>query len=329
MIKIGLVGAGIMGISHHLAYQQMSGIQIVAVCDLDEEKAKKVASKWQANLYSTMEEMLDKESLDAVDICLPMNLHRNAVEQAAARGKHVFCEKPIAPSVEDAEAMIDACKQANVTFMVGHVVRFFPEYTKAWEMLQSGRIGKPAVIRTVRSGAFPIWTPWYADYDKSGGPLLDLAIHDFDFLRWCFGPVKRVFSRSLTGKREALDHTLTLLRFESGAMAHVEASWGYPQGSPFQTSLEIAGTKGLVQFNKDDSHAIVKFGGSQEQNRVPDSPLAKSPYALELEHFVECIRNGSKPLTSGEEALASLRVALAAVESVKTGQPVELEGERI
>lgn len=326
MLKIGLIGAGVMGNTHNRAYQQISGVQLTAVCDLDADKAHQIAQDWQASVYSSMKEMLDREELDAVDICLPMHLHRHAVEIAAARGKHVFCEKPIAPSAADAEAMIEACKRANVVFMVGHVVRFFPEYAKAWEIVQSGRLGEPAVIRTVRSGAFPIWNPLYADYDKSGGPLLDLAIHDFDYLRWCFGPVKRVFSRSLSGKCEQLDHTLTLLRFESGAMAHVEASWGYPQGSPFQTSMEIAGTKGILQFDKGQSYPIMKFGGSREQNQVPESPLAKSAYVLELEHFVRCIQTGATPLTSGEEALASLRVALAAAESVKTGQPVEWGG---
>ncbi|WP_028547963.1 Gfo/Idh/MocA family protein [Paenibacillus sp. UNC451MF] len=327
MIRIGLVGAGTMGNTHNRAYRQVNGASITAVCDIDEEKAGRIAQGWDVPVYASLEEMLASGKVDAVDICLPTDLHRQAVELAASYGKHVFCEKPISTTEDDARAMIEACRQAGVTLMVGHVVRFFPEYRAARQQLLSGKLGKPGVVRTIRSGAFPVWMPWYSDYSRSGGPLLDLAIHDFDFLRWCFGPVRRVFSRQTTAER--LDHTLTLVRFESGVMAHVEASWAYPPGSPFQTAIEIAGTKGLVQFDKEKSYSVVKFGGTKEQTAVPDSPLEKSPYALELEHFVECIVNRTEPLTSGEEALSSLRIGLAAMESVRTQQSIEMENERI
>jgi predicted dehydrogenase len=270
--------------------------------------------------------MLRDGQFDAVDICLPTDLHRWAVELAAAHGKPVFCEKPIALTEEDASAMIDACKKAGVTLMVGHVVRFFPEYRAAREQVLSGKLGKPGVVRTIRSGAFPVWSGWFGDEARSGGPLLDLAIHDFDYLRWCFGPVQRVFSRTLTTKREGMEHTLTLLRFASGVMAHVEASWAYPQGSPFQTSIEIAGSEGLILFDKNKSGSVVQYGGPRKQTGVPESPLLKSPYALELEHFITCVKEQKQPLTSGEEALASLRVGLAAYQSARTRLPVELEG---
>ncbi|MDF2962622.1 MAG: oxidoreductase domain protein [Paenibacillus sp.] len=325
MFTIGLVGAGTMGNTHSRAYRQITDARITAVCDIDADKANRLASEWEATAFTSIEDMLKNGQFDAVDICLPTDLHRQAVELAASYGKHVFCEKPIALTVEDSEAMIHACKKAGVTLMVGHVVRFFPEYRAAREQLLSGRLGNPAVVRTIRSGAFPVWSDWFKDDSRSGGPLLDLAIHDFDYLRWCFGPVRRVFSRTLTAKREGMEHTLTLLRFESGVMAHAEASWAYPHGSPFQTSLEITGTKGLVLFDKDKSNSIVKYGGPQNQSGVPDSPLAKSPYALELEHFIECVKHKKEPLTSGEEALASLKVGLAAVRSAELNLPVEME----
>jgi UDP-N-acetylglucosamine 3-dehydrogenase len=324
MIKIGLVGAGFMGQTHHKAYRQFEGAAVTAVCDLDAEKAMKLAGDWNAEIFTSLETMLEQSDIDAVDVCLPTDLHRWAVERAAAHGKHVFCEKPIAASEEDAEAMIQACRAAEVIFMVGHVVRFDPQYRAARQQLLAGRLGTPGVVRTVRSGAFPAWSPWFADYARSGGPLIDLAIHDFDFLHWCFGPVRRVFSRQVT--REQFDHTLTLLRFESGVMAHVEASWAYPQGAPFQTSIEIAGTKGLVQFDRGAAATIVQFGGAK--GVAAESPTFKSPYALELEHFVECIRNGAVPLTSGEEALEALRIGLAAAASALRQKPVEMGAGR-
>jgi UDP-N-acetylglucosamine 3-dehydrogenase len=325
MFAIGLIGAGTMGNTHSRAYRQIRDARITAVCDIDAEKANRLAAQWDARVFATLEDMLRDGQFDAVDICLPTDLHREAVEIAAAYGKPVFCEKPIALTEEDASAMIEACKKAGVILMVGHVVRFFPEYRAAREQVLSGKLGKTGVVRTIRSGAFPTWSNWFGEDSRSGGPLLDLAIHDFDYLRWCFGPVRRVFSRILTTKREGMEHTLTLLRFESGVMAHVEASWAYPQGSPFQTSIEISGTDGLILFDKEKSNSIVQYGGTQQSSGVPDSPLAKSPYALELEHFITCVKQQTEPLTSGEEALASLRIGLAAYRSAQTQMPVQLE----
>lgn len=327
MLKVGLVGAGTMGKTHHRAYRQLTDVRISAVCDLDAEKAGSIAGEWNADTYVSLEEMLKQADLDAVDICLPTDLHRQAAELAASYGKHIFCEKPIALTVEDAEAMIEACKKANVTLMVGHVVRFFPEYRSARDQLQSGRLGAPGVVRTVRSGSFPRWSGWFNDYSRSGGPIIDLAIHDIDYLRWCFGPVRHVFSRTLSGKKDNFDHSLTLIRFASGVIAHVEASWAYPPGAPFLTSLEIAGSKGLVLYDKDKSNSIVQYGGSAAAAGAADSPLARSPYALELEHFIHCVRNKEVPLTSGEEALASLKVGLAAVRSAQINRPVNVEEE--
>lgn len=329
MLNIGLIGAGTMGNTHNRAYKQLTDTNIAAVCDIDESKAVRIAEQWGAKVYTSVEDMLNDAKIDAVDICLPTDMHRSVTEMAAARGIHVFCEKPIAVTEADAEAMIEACRAAGVMLMVGHVVRFFPEYRLAREQLLAGKFGKPGVIRSIRSGAFPIWSSWFKDYSRSGGPLIDLAIHDFDYLRWCFGPVRRVFSRTLGKQEEGLDHALTVLRFESGVIAHVEASWAYPQGAPFQTSLEIAGTDALALYDRQSSFSVVKFGGTKEQNMVPESPLARSPYALELQHFADCIRTGETPLTSGEEALASLQVSIAAVESSRTNRVVELKAVKI
>jgi UDP-N-acetylglucosamine 3-dehydrogenase len=325
MFTVGLVGAGTMGNTHSRAYRQIPGARITAVCDIDEGKANKLASAWDAPVFASLEAMLKGGSFDAVDVCLPTDLHREAVELAAAYGKHVFCEKPIALTEEDASAMIEACKKAGVTLMVGHVVRFFPEYLAARRQVLSGKLGNLGVVRTIRSGAFPAWSEWFKDESRSGGPLLDLAIHDFDYLRWTFGPVKRVFSRTLTDKMDGKEHSLTVLRFESGVMAHVEASWAYPQGAPFQTSIEITGSKGMALFDKGQSNSIVHYGKPNKQYGAPDSPLEKSPYALELEHFIDCVKNNKEPLTSGEESLESLRIGLAAFRSARTKLPVELE----
>src|SRR5690606_8031401 len=131
---------------------------------------------------------------------------------AAAAGKHVFCEKPISISIEDAKAMVEACEKAGVTLMVGHVLRFFPEYDAARDAVAGGRLGDPKVIRATRASAFPTWGSdnWFADESRSGGPIVDLIIHDIDWIRWTFGEVQRVYAKRTER------YALVTLRLESG-----------------------------------------------------------------------------------------------------------------
>jgi len=322
VFNIGLVGTGFMGRTHSAAFEQIPGARISAICSRNPDSARPLADQWGAAVYASLEEMLDKEPLDAIDICLPTHLHREAAELAAAAGKHVFCEKPIAASTEDAMAMITACRQAGVVLMIGHVTRFNPEYAAAKQQLLDGALGKPGVLRTSRVSEFPSWAAWYSNYGNEG-TLIDLAIHDFDFLRWCLGPVKRVFTHQVSA--EKFDHSLTILRFASGAMAHVEASWAYPAGTAIQVSLEIAGSNGLALFDRQKAYPIQAWHQDGGGRAALASPLARNHYVRELEHFLDCIQHRKKPLTSGEEALEALRISLAAVRSARSGQPVELE----
>ena len=322
MFNIGLVGAGFMGRTHSAAFEQIPGARISAICSRNPDNARPLADQWGAQVYDSLGEMLEKEALDAVDICLPTHLHRETTELAAAAGKHVFCEKPIAATEEDALAMIAACRQAGVVLMIGHVARFNPEYAAARQQLLDGALGKPGVVRTSRVSEFPSWAAWYSDYGNSG-TLIDLAIHDFDFLRWCLGPVKRVFTHQVSA--EKFDHSLTILRFASGAMAHVEASWAYPAGTTIQVSLEIAGSHGLALFDRQKAYPIHTYHQDGGGRAVPDNPAARNHYVRELEHFLDCILHRKEPLTTGEEALESLLISLAAVQSAQSGQPVELE----
>lgn len=333
MIKVGMIGAGVMGGVHAAAYGRVSNAQLTTICDLRPEKAQKLAGPG-VKVVTDYHEILQDPEIDVVDVCLPTYLHKEVVLAAAAAGKHVFCEKPIALSVEDAEVMVQACKQAGVKLGIGQVVRFFPDYAKAKDLLASGRIGEPKVVRTSRGGAFPIWPEdkWYADYSKSGGPIVDLIIHDFDWLLWLFGPVKRVFAKSVSKQeqvgQEPLAHALVTLRFENGIIAHLEGSWAQPQGTPFSTSFEIAGTKGLYEYSKEQAMPLVlrTAQGEERAKSVPESPLALEPYTAQLKAFMEAIIHDSDVPVPGQEAINALQVALAACQSAKTGEVVWLGG---
>lgn len=335
MIKVGLIGAGTMGRVHSAAYGRLANAQLTTICDLRPEKAQKLAGPG-VKVVTDYREILEDPEIDVVDVCLPTYLHKEVVLEAAAAGKHVFCEKPIALSVEDAEDMVKACEQANVKLGVGQVVRFFPDYAKVRDLLATGRIGDPKVIRTSRGGSFPRWSEdnWYGDYTKSGGPIVDLIIHDFDWLLWLFGPVKRVFAKSV-GKQETpdgelLDHALVTLRFENGIIAHLEGSWAQPVGTPFSTSFEIAGTKGLYEYSKEQATPLLlrTAQGEEMAQFVPESPLALEPYTAQLKAFIEAVVEDTAVPVPGQEAIVALEVALAARRAAETGEVVWLGGEQ-
>src|SRR5829696_6058977 len=189
-MRVGLVGAGFVGGVHLNAY---AGIPEV-------------------------------EDVEVVDICLPTAFHSDLAVRAAGEARHVILEKPIARTIEDAQEILDSFCGDGPRLFVGHVVRFFPEYVGIKEKIDAGDLGTVGVVRTSRRSPFLLgWNDWYADWRVSGGVLLDLVIHDFDFLRWALGEVERVYARGVLGREyNRLDYVLATLRFESGAIAHVE-----------------------------------------------------------------------------------------------------------
>ena len=325
-MKVGLVGAGFMGSVHLAAYANMPGVEVVGVADAGEEAAAAGAASVGARAYPSYEALVEAESVDVIDACLPTALHRDLAVRVAGDGMHLFLEKPIARTLEDAGEILSAFEESEGRLFVGHVVRFFPEYVGVKAMIEGGDLGTVGVARTSRRSPFLRgWNDWYADWRQSGGVLVDLVIHDFDFLRWCFGEVERVYARGVMGREyNRLDYALTTLRFEGGAIAHVEGHWGYP--APFEYSLEIAGSKGLVTADSTDSPPLQLLRGPESAGEPPGVAAGKSPYQAELEHFVRCLETGEEPVVDGRDAREALRVSLAAIESIGTGKPVALGG---
>lgn len=329
MVKVALIGCGTMGRVHCGGYKKISGVQLVAVCDLDSAKMEALNLEDSTRRYLSFEEMMAQEEFDILDICLPTYLHKEYAVQAMRAKKHVFCEKPIALTNEDAQAMIDCARENDVKFSVGQVLRFFPMYANAAQQAKMGRLGVPRLIRTTRNQGFPQWSwqNWYQDYGKSGGPIVDLAIHDIDWIIGSFGRVKRVYAKAFCGKVEQQDHCMITLRLENGAIAHVEASWAYPKGSVFRTTFEIVGTNAQIEYDSVANapiHYQTFADGAHQDTYLSPVHGTLEPYCAELLAFVQSVENGTPLLVTGEEAAETLRVALAALESAQTGEPIEL-----
>jgi UDP-N-acetylglucosamine 3-dehydrogenase len=323
-MKVGVIGAGFIGAIHLDAYANMPEVEVLGVADARPESATAGAAIVGAHAYPSYEELVAAEEVDVVDVCLPTAYHRELALKAARQGKHVILEKPIARTLEDAEAIVEAFSSTHQRLFVGHVVRFFPEYQRIKAMMDEGDLGTVGIVRTSRRSPFLRgWNDWYADWRMSGGVLLDMVIHDFDFLRWTLGEVERLYARGVLGREyNRLDYALVTLRFAGGAIAHVEGHWGYP--GAFNYSIEVAGSRALVVADSTEPGSVQLLGGTTGPGESPDVITGKSPYQSELEHFIHCIATGEESLVWPDDAYEALRIGLAATESVVTGKPVTL-----
>jgi len=309
-----------MGNVHARQYRKMKEVELGHV-ERNTQRSDKFVDKWEGETFEAFDALL--EWADVVDICLPTDIHKEFALKAIQAGKPVFLEKPVANNLAEATEIVEAAEAAKVPLMVGHVVRFFPEFALGRQMVLNGSVGKPAAIRTRRGGPTPKGSSgWFMDHSRSGGVLVDLAIHDFDWLRWTFGEVKFLYSRSLGAQTgTGPDYALTTLTFKTGAVAHVESTWMDPGG--FRTYFDIAGSEGLLEFDSRKTPALRTSTDGATAFDPSTAPL-EDPYYLELNGFLNAVRAGAEVPVTGRDALESLRLSLAAVESAKTGKVIYL-----
>lgn len=329
-MRVGIVGAGFMGTTHAAGWAETDA-EIVGFAAETATEAEPLALAYGARVFPELQALID--AVDVVDVCTPTHLHHPIVLQAAAAGKHIICEKPLARHVAEAQEMVRACREAGVQLLVAHVVRFFPEYALAQAQVAGGAIGRPGVLRLTR-GSYRPKKPvgnWFLDEAKSGGILMDLMIHDFDYARWIAGEVESVFARRVTATHPdaPVDYGLAILRHRSGALTHVAGAWAYPPPT-FRTGLEIAGDQGLIQFDSDMTAPITNLlrrdGGADAPDvALPPSPTSESPYTTQIKEFYNALQGDGPSRVTAEDGLAAVQIAIAAMESVTSGKAVPLE----
>jgi UDP-N-acetylglucosamine 3-dehydrogenase len=326
MVKVGIIGLGTMGRQHTDAYRQMPDVVVAAVYDHHADRAAAFAQEYGVPAAGDLNALLS--ACDLIDICTPTYRHAEYALPAIEAGKAVVCEKPLARTLEDCQRIVEAVKTHNTLFMPAHVLRFFPEYRTAHQLIRNGVIGAVAAVRMRRGGDFPrTKSDWYADFEKSGGVILDLIIHDFDWLLWTLGAVERVYAQSLTFRNlQHLDYTLVTLKFKNGAVGHIEGAWCDPGG--FKVNFEVCGDSGMLEYDSTRQVALQVatratdgVGGGVQ---VPESPAVHNPYYLELRHFVDCVQSGQTPEITVEDGYNAVRLALAAIESAQTGRVITL-----
>lgn len=320
-LRVGMIGAGNMARFHAEGWHA-AGDSISAVLDPDPEPAARLAEDVGAQVAPDLAGLFDM--VDVIDVCTPTDTHLDYVRAAAHAGVDVVCEKPLARTGPDARTAVTACSDAGVTLLVGHVVRFFPEYAAARSRVSEGDVGEVAVVRLDRSTYLPAGTSaWFRDPRRSGGVVHDLMIHDVDYARWVAGPVVRSYARLVAGV-EGADHALATLRHARGAISHVQGSWAFPAGS-FRTSVEIAGSEGLIKGGASESFRSIAAPDPDVPD-VPAPPISgESPYTTEIRHFSDVLQGRASPLITPEDAAAAVTVCDGIAESIASGRAVGIE----
>jgi UDP-N-acetylglucosamine 3-dehydrogenase len=330
VIRAAIVGAGMMGSTHAAGIAQLPGVELKSVNDLLPDKAQALADRYGATPVGTLDEILGDDAIDLVVCTTSTESHSPVCIRALEAGKHVFCEKPLARRLEEGIAMAEAARRAAGKAMVGHVLRYLPEYAAVKRVLDAGSIGTPAVVRTERNLYVPKTVDnWFVDFERSGGVIYDLAIHDMDFCMTCFGPVERVYAKGLMHSGAEVpdnaDYALVTMRIKDGPIVHIEVSWLYAAG--FYMAFEASGNGGILEYDSRTMRPLVfcPAGGEAKERigaELPQSPFRESGYVTELRLLIEAIEQGAEPPITFDYALDVLRVADAAERSLKTGQAV-------
>jgi len=328
-MRVGIAGVGFMGSAHAAAWVETPA-HIVGFVAGSPESARPLAQKYGAKVFPDFSSMLDE--VDVVDICTPTHLHVPMILEAAARSKHIVCEKPLALTVEDALKAVQASRRAGVQLHVAHVVRFFPEYALAKQIIEQGQIGRIATLRLLR-GSYRPKKPvgnWFLDESKSGGILVDLMIHDMDYARWVAGEVESVFARKISAvyHDSPVDYGLVILKHRNGAISHLAGAWAYPPPT-FRTRFEISGDRGMIEFDSQATSPIenltVRPHAEAPDVGLPSSPVRENPYTAEIKEFYAAITEGKMPRVTAEDAVAAVQIAAAAVQSAQSGEVVYLK----
>ena len=324
-MKVGIAGCGFMGEVHAEGYKQLDDVQIYAAAEKNESKLEQFSQKYRpVKKYRDVMEMVMDEEIDVIDICLPTPFHREPTISALKQNKHVLLEKPIALTMEDALAIKQAAEASKGKLMVAHVLRFWAQYSVIRKALEQKQLGNIKEIYASRFNELPLWSEgtWIMEESQSGGLVIDLMIHDIDFVMWNLGKVKRVWSKGIPNEKNFHIQVMAVLEFENGAMAYIEGGYLNPQGAGLSSQMRIYGDKALLEmYSHEDRIRLTEVGGAKKKLEVPSI----DGYFEEIAYFMDCIKQDKEPsVITVDEAIESLQVCLALKEALKSNSWVEI-----
>jgi predicted dehydrogenase len=331
-LSVGLIGCGVMGRSLGKQLLELETARLAGVADVNPEAVAQAAEELGAPGYPGAEALLEQAGIDAVLIASPGFLHRPLAELAAARGKHVFVEKPLATNVADCDAILAAAEGAGITLMVGQVLRYIPCWWQILELVRQGELGRPLGIDVTRIGGGygGVWAQsWRHSREKSGGVLMEVNAHEIDFMRQVCGEVGRVYAEADHYGDDPADYPnlcFVSLRFASGAVGLLHSSQVSLLG---ESSGKVQGSEGTLFYNTNfgDGGEIRYIRRGGEKRVIPFKEIqVENAVRKEVRLFVEAVQTGTPPPVPGSEGRQNVAVAEAAYESARLGRPVSLAG---
>ena len=330
MLNIGFIGLGDMGLYQANSFAQVTGCQLVAGADPSPEMRARFAQSYpNAQLYTTPEELLAQPSIDGVVIAVPTGYHQPVAAKALAAHIPVLLEKPMARTVAQCQQLIEQATQTNTLLMVAHCRRFDPYWTAWGNKVTAGELGTPILWRDARARINA--RNWFMDDALGGGPLLDGAIHNYDFANWIFGEPESVYASALKLNADvsAVDTASAIIRYRAGHQLLISWSWG-AKGT---TMHDIIGPEGFIQFGTGSFTPPAEEKGQYQYCTLTDRDgqeslitVAAQPdmYVHQAEHFLACIRGEAVCQSPGTEAIKAVAVAEAILQSTKDGklQPI-------
>lgn len=338
-VGVGIIGAGRWGETHSKAFSSDPRARLIAICDKNLERAQQLAEKYEVEKwYADYSEMLEDPEISAVSIAVPDFAHKDPAVCAAKNGKHVLVEKPMATSVEDAEAMVNASKEAEKILMVDFHNRWNPPFVHVYNAVKEGEIGTPSLMYIRHSNTFYVPLQMLSWSGKSSVAWF-LGSHSIDLARWLFqDEAKKVYSVSRSNILKDLNKTTpdffaSIIEFKKGGVAIIENSWILPDSLPSvgDFKFELIGSKGATYVDFTGSKCVSKYAKKASFPDILEAPVIYgkvSGFAIaSIRHFVDCIYEEKTPIVTGEDGLANTRIICAIYESMKKGEPVYLSKE--
>jgi len=315
MLKAGVVGVGAMGQHHARVFYELGdkkGVELVGVADKDIERAKEIGEEYGAEAYEDYKE-LAQQGLDVVSVVVPTSLHKKVASEFMKNGTHVLVEKPIAGNLEDAHELLEMGNSNGVKLLVGHIERFNPAVLKLKECIEDGELGEVISVSATRVGPLAVRI-------RDVGIIIDLGVHDIDVISFLLGQkVNKVKARAGNVKHPAdvEDHAIIMLDYDGGKTGIVETNWLTTHKT---RKLKVIGTKGVAYMDYIDQSLEIFKEEMEKEYKVPD----REPLKNEIGHFIDCVKNGKKPLVCAEDGLHVLKVALKALESADNGHALQV-----
>lgn len=338
-LRVGIIGSAFSSNIHAEALEEVPEAKVMAVCSPNRAHAEEFARKWKIPSTETdYRKVLDRKDVDLVVVGIPNDKHREVVVAAAKAGKHVILEKPIAHTLDDADAMVAAAKKYKVKLMYAETICFSPKYVRAKKLVDEGAIGKLYMVKQGEKHSGP-HSDWFYDVRRSGGgAIMDMGCHGIEWARWMYGKPKpksvvahcqRVLH---TQRTKGEDNSVVILEFEGGGIAVIEDSWAKQGG--MDDRVELYGTGGVVYCDllhgssmetyssKGYGYAVEKAGETKGWTFTVFEEAHLYGFPHEMRHFIRCVLDDQAPIETGEDGRATLEIIYAAYESAGKGKKI-------